>query len=75
MRVDWGMRALFRVSDEMQECWASLAISQTEKQERLCPKPDPWKYERRHKVWPKPMHRNWCGQGEKRWNGYEWEEV
>ena len=39
------------------------------------PKPDSWKYIIRYKVYPKPVHRNWCGQGEKKWNGYGWEEV
>jgi len=75
MNVDWGMRALFSVSVEMQECWTSLAISETEKWERLNPRPHPLKYIIRYKVHPKPVHRNWCGQGEKKWNGYGWEEV
>jgi len=75
VNVTWGMRALFRISAEMQESWTSLAISQHEKWEKRHPSPSPWKYERRHKVHPKPVHHNWCGQGEKKWNGYEWEEM
>jgi hypothetical protein len=51
-----------------------LLLSEHEKQEQKNPTPDPLKYDHRYKVYQKPMHRNWCGQGDKRWNGYAWEE-
>ena len=38
------------------------------------PRPDKGKYTYPHKLYPKPMHRNWCGHSEMRWNGYGWEE-
>jgi hypothetical protein len=37
-------------------------------------KVDMRKYTYCHKLYPKPMHRNWCGHSEMRWNGYGWEE-
>jgi len=53
-----------------------LPMSKEEKLS-LCgaePKADMRKYTYCHKLHPTPMHRNWCGHSEMRWNGYGWEE-
>ena len=49
-------------------------MSKEEKLSLAEPKADMRKYTYCHKLHPKPIHRNWCGHSEMRWNGYGWEE-
>lgn len=56
-----------------QGMWLPMSREESRNLHGVTPNPDKGKYAHCYKLYPKPMHRNWCGYSEMRWNGYSWE--